>query len=128
MSNGSLGCGGCEEEALMQRVVALAGLLAMAAPVAATQAAAPPGPTCRLPAVVDVAAQALRLNPRYAHIEPQRIRESPTADPRVVRCDLCLTILHYDTDRFGETPAAHCEARGYSVRAVRNGFVVQLAR
>jgi hypothetical protein len=111
----------------MIRVAALAALLALAAPFAAAQAT-PPGPTCRLPAVVDVAAQALRLNPRYAHIDPARIRESPTPDPRVVRCDLCLTILHYDTARFGDTPAAYCQARGYSVRAVRNGFVVQVLR
>jgi hypothetical protein len=111
----------------MIRVAALAGFTAMAAPFAAAQAT-PPGPICRLPSVVDVAAQALRLNPRYAHIEPKRIRESPTPDPRVVRCDLCLTILHYDTSRFGETPAAYCEARGYVVRAVRNGFVVELSR
>jgi hypothetical protein len=111
----------------MIRVAALAAFMAMAAPCAAAQAT-PPGPICRLPAVVDVATRALRLNPRYAHIEPRRIRETPTPDPRVVRCDLCLTVLHYDTNRFGDTPAVHCEARGYVVRAVRNGFVVQVAR
>jgi hypothetical protein len=111
----------------MWRLMVLAAFLAMVAPIASARAGAP-GPTCRLPAVVDVAAQALRLNPRYAHIEPRHIRESPTADPRVVRCDLCLTILHYDTARFGETPATYCQEWRYAVRAVRSGFVVQVLR
>jgi hypothetical protein len=86
------------------------------------------GPVCRLPAVIDVMTQSLRLNPYYAHIDPWLVSEAPTSDPHVMRCYVCLNIILYDTTRLGEVPAARCEVRIFSVRLLRNGFVVDLAR
>ena len=110
----------------MKRIMAVLGLVLLAAPGAVARDAAPPTPTCRLPSVIDVVAQQLQLDRRYARIEPLSIAEAPSADPRLVRCTLCVTVLRYDTARLGEAPTVRCEAMSFAVRAVRNGYVVQV--
>jgi hypothetical protein len=107
------------------RIMALLGLALLMAP--GFTARATPAPTCRLQSVVDVIAQHLQLDRRYTRIESWSIAEAPSADPRLVRCTLCVTILHYDTPRFGEGPVMRCEPRSFAVRAVRNGYVVHVA-
>lgn len=111
----------------MVHVLALLILAVIATPFARAHATAP-APVCRLPAVIDVMARELRSNPYYTRIGPELIGESPTADPKVVRCDVCLNIILYDTGRFGDVPVARCEARIFTVRAVSNGFVVHPQR
>lgn len=99
-------------------------LLVAAVPVASADAT-PPTPVCRSPTVVDAMAQALHVNPAYARIDPARIAESPTPDPLVVRCDVCVNILFYDTAWFGDVPVLGCEPHAFQVRALPRGFVVQ---
>ena len=99
-------------------------IFGFAAPARATA----PVPVCRLPAVVEVMLQELRIDPNYTLIDPRLIAEVPTPDPLVVRCDVCLGITLYDTRRFGDSPVARCEVRIFSVRALRKGFVVTVLR
>jgi hypothetical protein len=91
----------------------------------ATAAATPPGPVCRLPAVVDVMARELRGRAAYAWLDSKVIDEAPTQNMRVVRCGVCLMVLLYDTIQYGEQPVARCEAHAFSVAVLRNGFVVR---
>lgn len=107
---------------MMAWIMAWLGLALLLTPDALAQ----PVPTCRLQSVVDIVAQHLHLDRRYAWIEPLSIAETPSADPRLVHCSLCVTALHYDMPRLGEVPAMRCEPRSFAVRAVRNGYVVQL--
>ncbi len=109
----------------MARMMALLSLALLLAPSFTAHAA--PAPTCRLQSVVHVVAQHLRLDPRYTWIDSRSIAEAPSANPQLVYCTLCVTILHYDMPRFGEGPVMRCEPRSFAVRAVRNGYVVQLA-
>ena len=97
-------------------------------PAAARAGEAAPGPVCHLPAVLDVMTESLRLNRHYARIDPRSISETPTVDPRVVRCDVCVNFLLYDTVHLGEVPAARCEGQVFAVRILRNGYVVDPAR
>jgi hypothetical protein len=109
----------------MLRTLALATLLAgVAMPAGAT----PPPPICRVATVVDRMAALLDRNPYYTRLDPRLIVESPTADPRVVRCAVCVAIVLYDIGRLGDYPTARCEARAFTVRALRHGFVVDRAR
>ena|SRR5437763_1096892 len=108
----------------MTRLVA--SLLALAVGMHMTEVAArPPGPICRLPTVVDAMARELGARVTHARRYPTIIDEAPTPDGRVVRCGVCLTVVFYDTARYGEQPLARCEAHDFSVEAVRNGFVVR---
>ena len=86
--------------------------------------AASPSSICLAPTVVDRMAAGLTGNPYYTRLDPNLIVESPTADPRVVRCAVCALITLYDTSRLGPGPVARCEPRAFTVRALRNGFVV----
>lgn len=99
-------------------------LLVAAMPVTPADAA-PPAPVCRLPTVVDAMARALHVNPSYTRIDPAGIGESPTPDPRVVRCNVCINVLFYDTAWFGDVPILRCEPHAFQVRALRHGYVVQ---
>jgi hypothetical protein len=98
-------------------------VMTIAAAALPVQAAAPT-PICRLPTVMDRMAAELHRNPYYSRLDPALIVEMPTADPRVVRCALCLNIIVFDTGRLGDGPVARCEARAFNVRALPNGFVV----
>jgi hypothetical protein len=111
----------------MGRTTGLLALALLHASAAGTWAASP-APTCRLPSVVAVVAQDLRLDPRYARIDPRSITEAPGAEPRIVRCSVCVEVLYYDMPRFGEAQVVRCEPHSFAVRAVRGGYVVQLAR
>ncbi|SDB74769.1 hypothetical protein [Belnapia rosea] len=111
---------------MVARLMALLSVALLVGP-SITARAAPP-PTCRLQSVVDVIAQHLPLDRRYTRIDPWSIVEVPSADPRLVRCSLCVMVLHYDMPHLGEVPALRCEAWTFAVRAVRNGYVVDVAR
>jgi hypothetical protein len=111
----------------MGRITGLLALALLHASAAGTWAAQPT-PTCRLPSVVAVVAQDLRLDPRYTRIDPRSIAEVPGAEPRIVHCSVCVEVLHYDTPRFGEAQVLRCELHNFAVRAVRAGYVVQLVR
>ena len=103
----------------MLRMLALSAVLAaVALPASAAS------PICLVPTVVDRMAAGLTGNPYYTRLDPRLIVESPTADPRVVRCAVCALITLYDTSRLGPGPVARCEPRAFTVRALRNGFVV----
>jgi hypothetical protein len=99
-------------------------LLASASPALAGER----GPVCREPSVVDEISREVRAENYYADIGPGLVIEQPTADPRVVRCDVCVLSAPYDTIRFGDHPIARCLARRFDVLIVTNGFVVQAVR
>lgn len=84
-----------------------------------------PRPVCRLESVVDVMAQQVRARWHYAWISPALIQEAPSPIDAVVRCRTCVDIGQYDTGRYGDQLVGRCEPHEFSVRAVRNGYVVR---
>jgi hypothetical protein len=83
------------------------------------------GPVCREPSVVDEIIRVVRAGNYYADVDPRLVTEQPTADPRILRCDVCVLSAPYDTIRFGDRPIASCVARGFEVLTLTNGFVVR---
>jgi hypothetical protein len=90
--------------------------------------AAERGPVCREPSVVDEIALEVGAENYYGNIDPRLVTERPTADPLVVRCDVCVLSAPYDTIRFGDRPIAHCVYRGFAVKILTGGFVVHAER
>ena len=80
---------------------------------------------CREPTVLDEIACQVRAANYYGSVDPGRVTEQPTADPRVVHCQVCVLSAPYDTTRFGERPIDRCVARGFAVRILTSGFVVR---
>src|SRR3954467_1408046 len=92
------------------RIVAGALLLALTyAGLPNRSSAHVPGPVCRSPNVVRVMARELDDRAAYSVLEPSLIAQTPSQDPRIVRCDLCLPITWYDTPRFGDLMLVTCE-------------------
>jgi hypothetical protein len=83
------------------------------------------GPVCREPSVVDEITREVRSRNYYADVDPKLVTEQPTADPRILHCDVCVLSAPYDTIRFGDRPIASCVARGFEVLTLTNGFVVR---
>jgi hypothetical protein len=117
---------GGQERRMVQTLTALA-MITILLPLAQAHATLP-APVCRLPTVVDVMARTLRLNPHYTRLNPRLISETPTLDPTLVQCDVCVNVIMYDAVRFGAWPVARCEPRTFTVQALRNGFVVRPLR
>ena len=107
----------------MIRALALLGVAAILMPFVPSRAGVP-GPMCQVPSVVALIEQELPTNSYYTRLDPRLISESPTPDPNLVRCYVCVTIFAYDTSRFDGVPVARCEGRLFTVRAVPHGFVV----
>lgn len=103
--------------------LALAALLsgAAVAPVMAWE----PGPVCREPSVVDEMTREIHARDYYTRVDPALVTEQLTAEPNVVRCDVCVQATPYAMTRFGEQPIRHCVAHGFEVRILRLGFVVR---
>ena len=97
-------------------------LLAVTAP---RPAHAERGPVCREPSVVDEMTREVRTRDYYTSVDPRLVTEQPTADPRVVHCNVCVQLAPYDTMRFGDHPIQQCVAHGFEVRIVPAGFVVR---
>lgn len=89
-------------------------------PARATQV----GPVCRQPSVIDEITREVRARNYYGTVDPKLVTEQPTADPRVVRCDVCVQSAPFDTTRFGDQPIQNCLAHVFKVRILPNGFVV----
>jgi hypothetical protein len=86
------------------------------------------GPVCREASVVDVIAREVRALDYYGRVNPRLITEQPTADSRVVRCQVCVQSAPYNIVRYGERPIAQCLARDVDVQILDNGFVVGAIR
>jgi hypothetical protein len=86
------------------------------------------GPVCRLPSVVEEMTRQIRAQNYYARTDPRLITEQPTADPRFVRCDVCVLAAPYDTVRFGDRPIPYCAASAFEILILTNGFVVRALR
>lgn len=95
--------------------------LATGVPAMATER----GPVCRQPSVVDEMTRAVRDHNYYAKVDPGLVTETPTTDPGVVRCQLCVEIAPYNMTRFGDQPIRQCLPHGFEVRILRDGFVVR---
>ena len=100
-------------------------LILLLAATAARPAHAEGGPVCREPSVVDEITREVRTRNYYTTVAPRLVTEQPTADPRVVRCNVCVQLAPYDTMRFGERPIERCVPQGFEVRIVPAGFVVR---
>lgn len=87
--------------------------------------AAGQGPVCREPSVVDEITREVRILNYYTSVDPRLVTEQPTADPRVVHCNVCVQLTPYDTTRFSDHPIEQCVAHGFEVRIVPAGFVVR---
>jgi hypothetical protein len=87
--------------------------------------AAERGPVCREPSVVDEIQREVRMRDYYTHIDPRLVTETPSGDPLVVRCQVCVQAAPYDTTRFGDHPIEQCVPRGFEVRILTSGFVVR---
>jgi hypothetical protein len=90
--------------------------------------AAEHGPVCREPSVVDEISREVRARDYYGSVDPRLVIEQPTADPLVVRCDVCVLSAPYDTRRFGNEPVAHCLYHDFDVQILSGGFVVHARR
>jgi hypothetical protein len=107
------------------RRLAVTMLLLLGSGAAQSGLAGERGPACREPSVVDEIAREVRAGNYYGSVDPRWVSERPTADPRVVLCQVCVLSAPYDTARFGDHPVRQCLARGFEVRIVANGFVVR---
>jgi len=87
--------------------------------------AADRGPVCREPSVVDEMTREVRVWHYYGSVDPELIIEQPTADPRVIRCQVVVRSEPYDMRQFGDHPMDQCLAFGFEVRILPAGFVVR---
>ena len=85
-------------------------------------------PVCREASVVDEMTREVRATQYYTKVDPSLVTEQITADPRVVRCAVCVQYAPYDTLRFGENPIRQCVPRNFEVQILPGGFVVQILR
>jgi hypothetical protein len=83
------------------------------------------GPVCRESSVVDEMARQVRALNYYGRVDPRLVTEQSTADPRLVRCQVCVLSTPYNTTRAGERRIDQCVARVFEVRIVTGGFVVR---
>jgi hypothetical protein len=83
------------------------------------------GPVCREPSVVDEMAREIKSAYYYTHVDPRLVTEQPTADPRIVHCQVCVQATPYDMLRFRDRPIQQCTRRDFDVQILSNGFVVQ---
>ncbi len=82
------------------------------------------GPACREPSVIDEITREVRERNYYSRISPRLVTETPTADPRVVRCQVCVEQAPYTPTRSGDRPVRQCVPHDFAVRILPNGFVV----
>ncbi len=105
-------------------------LFGAALPVLALLGAAQParagerGPACREPSVIDEITREVRQRNYYSRISPRLVTETPTTDPRVVRCQVCVEQAPYTPTQFGDRPVRQCVPHDFAVRILPNGFVV----
>jgi hypothetical protein len=104
----------------MRRMIAAVALIVSAQPALAWER----GPVCREPTVVDEMAREIRTRQYYSQVDPALVTEQPTADPEIVRCQVCVQAAPYNMTRFGEQPVRQCIAHDFEVRIVQSGFVV----
>jgi hypothetical protein len=83
------------------------------------------GPVCRETSVVDEMTREVRDHNYYGNVDPRLVTETPTVNPNVVRCQVCVQSAPYDTTRFGDQPIRQCLAHGFEVLILRSGFVVR---
>lgn len=83
------------------------------------------GPVCREPSVVDEMTREVRDHNYYSSVDPKLVTETPTFDPNVVRCQVCVQFAPYNTTRFGDQPIRRCLEHGFEIRILRSGFVVR---
>jgi hypothetical protein len=104
--------------------------VAMAVIVILTSAATPAfsgdrDPVCREASVVDEIAREIKSSNYYTYVDPRLVTEQPTADPRIVRCQVCVQSAPYDMLRFRDRPIRQCVRRDFDVQILSNGYVVQ---
>jgi hypothetical protein len=83
------------------------------------------GPVCRQPSVVDEMTREVRDRNYYSEIEPGLVTETPTTDPALVRCQVCVQSAPYNMDRFGDRPIGQCLLHEFEVHILSGGFVVR---
>jgi hypothetical protein len=83
------------------------------------------GLVCRVPTVVDEMTREIRDHNYYSRFDPAFVTESPTADPNIVRCHVCVLSALYDTRRFRNQPIRPCLPHGFEVLILSGGFVVR---
>jgi hypothetical protein len=83
------------------------------------------GPVCRETSVVDEMTRQVRDHNYYGKVDPKLVTETPTGNPNLVRCQVCVQSAPYYTARFGDQPIRQCLAHGFEVRILRSGFVVR---
>ncbi len=83
------------------------------------------GPVCREPSVIDEITLEVRARNYYGDVDPRLVTEQPTADPRVVNCQVCVLSEPYDNTLFGRHSVDRCVAHGFEVKILTSGFVVR---
>src|ERR1700743_2990111 len=83
------------------------------------------GVGCREPSVVDEMTREIRDHSYYSEVDPKLITESPTADPALVRCQVCVQSAPYDMTRFGDRPVGRCLEHGFEIQILPGGFLVR---
>ncbi len=87
--------------------------------------AAEHGSVCREPSVVDEIVREIRARNYYASVDPTLVTEQWTADPSVVRCQVCVESAPYDSPMFGDRPVARCVGHDFDIQIEPRGFVVR---
>ena len=111
---------------MRRRMVTMLALLPLG--VAPVALAGERGPVCREQSVVDEMTREIRAQNYYSIVNPKLVTEQETADPRVVRCQVCVQSTPYNTTQFGDRPVAQCLPHGFEVKILPSGFVVRNLR
>jgi hypothetical protein len=108
----------------MKRLAAVTMAMLVSAGPAVPLLAGERGPVCRERSVVEEIIREIHGRTYYSKVNPGLVTEQPTADPHVVRCQVCVQSAAYDTMRFGDRPNEQCVAHAFDVEIFPTGFVV----
>ena len=108
----------------MTRLMAVTMAMLVAAGSAVPVVALERGPVCREPTVIEEMAREVRSRSYYSVVDHTLVTEQPTADPLVVRCQVCVQLAPFDTLRFANHPIEQCLPHGFDVQILPTGFVV----
>ena len=100
---------------------ALATLAVLAAPARAEQ-------ICALPEVLRAVESELERRGIYGEIETSAVGEVTGPNAAVASCSVKVLTRTFDTNRYGLAPQYRMDVRGYTVRRLRNGLMVELQR
>lgn len=108
----------------MTRLAAVAMAILISAGAAVPLFAGERGAVCRERSAVEKITREIHRRTYYSEVDPSLVTEQPTADPHVVRCQVCVQSAVYDMTRYRDHPIEQCVAHAFDVEIFPTGFVV----